>query len=168
MLIDTNMQNLHDTLHVDSSSISTKGVESVRSKVRNLRDFSLTIGHLSFCEAMQDEFGKEYYGKTNVPVEVIDDNVVDDIEYVKDVRNELQSWDWQFGQTPAFTQSLKGSNVSAYIEARHGRIEKVDFDPIMEDLSDSLSNMKYDPDIVATADVPLSRTSIRDWLASQM
>ena len=37
-----------------------KGVASVRSPVTRLREHSFTVDHLSFCEAVLEEFGRTY------------------------------------------------------------------------------------------------------------
>jgi hypothetical protein len=41
----------------------TKGVTSVRSAVTNLRQYSYTIDHMSFCEAVHAEFIRTYVGE---------------------------------------------------------------------------------------------------------
>jgi lipoate-protein ligase A len=56
MLIDTDLSNLKEVLKVNRPNLISKGVASVPSPVTNLREFSYTIDHSSFCEAVIREF----------------------------------------------------------------------------------------------------------------
>ncbi|KAJ3300203.1 hypothetical protein HK104_003431 [Borealophlyctis nickersoniae] len=47
-----------------------KGVDSVRSPVTRLREYSFTVDHLSFCEAVTEEFGKVHGIPELKPVEL--------------------------------------------------------------------------------------------------
>ncbi|RKP24696.1 hypothetical protein SYNPS1DRAFT_5036, partial [Syncephalis pseudoplumigaleata] len=56
MLIDTDLDGLGYFLRTDKTRLDTAGTPSVRSPVTNLRDYSYTVDHLSFCEAVHYEF----------------------------------------------------------------------------------------------------------------
>ncbi|KAJ1980391.1 hypothetical protein H4R34_002474 [Dimargaris verticillata] len=107
------------TLHNDRASIVTKGVESVRSPVTKLNEFSLTVDHQAFCEAVTDEFNRTYNVAAKHPPVYLDDTVIESIPQIVAYRDKLQasmglahsrttfiSWDWLYGQTPEFTNTL--------------------------------------------------------------
>ena len=50
--------------------LDAAGTPSVRSPVTNLRHYSYTVDHLSFCEAVHDEFLKMYGHQHSSPVRV--------------------------------------------------------------------------------------------------
>ncbi|GAA5883256.1 hypothetical protein JCM3774_000647 [Rhodotorula dairenensis] len=111
----------------------TKGVASVPSPVKNLREFATgdrggggreRVNHERFVEVVADEFATTYgLGRD---IQRVDGSEVDRNDYVRDVVDELKSWDWQYGQTPEFThdmtRSLSFGTVSIRIQSRHGMI----------------------------------------------
>jgi lipoate-protein ligase A len=83
----------------------SKGVESVPSPVRNLREWDPELSHDRFFGAVADQFS-HVYGASRKDVVEVDEREMDKNDYVKKVYDELQTWDWQWGQTPEFTHSL--------------------------------------------------------------
>lgn len=61
MLIDVNMHNLSKSLSVDKSKLKSKGVDSVKSRVINLKAISPSITHEKFCEAAINSFQKNLF-----------------------------------------------------------------------------------------------------------
>lgn len=84
----------------------SKGVESVPSPVRNLRDWDSFLDHQSFFDAVADQFVHVYGGRKSV--NLIDENELEKNDFVKNSYRELQSWEWQWGQTPEFTVQVDG------------------------------------------------------------
>ncbi|KPV76787.1 uncharacterized protein RHOBADRAFT_12541, partial [Rhodotorula graminis WP1] len=107
MLIDAQLGNLRGVLGSNKDSMVTKGVASVPSPVRNLSESSGEVDHERFVEAVAEQFARKY-GVSN-EVQRIDEGELDTNEYVRDVVDELKSWDWQYGQTPEFTHEISGS-----------------------------------------------------------
>ena len=71
MLIDSDLIQLSKFLHSPIQGITGKGVTSVRSQVTRLREYSYTIDHASFCEALAHEFQKTYHlTSTLVPIDI--------------------------------------------------------------------------------------------------
>jgi lipoate-protein ligase A len=62
-VIDSSCEYFHD-----QNKMIAKGVASVSSAVRNLRDWSTTIDHEEFVEAVVDEFTRTYGGDGLVKV----------------------------------------------------------------------------------------------------
>ena len=85
----------------------SKGVESVPSPVRNLTEWDSLLDHDTFIEAVSEQFGKVYGGSSDATI--VEDLQSKNNQYVQSVYEELQSWDWQWGQTPEFTQNLENS-----------------------------------------------------------
>ncbi|KAK4700942.1 hypothetical protein P7C70_g5301, partial [Phenoliferia sp. Uapishka_3] len=104
MLIDAKLGDLKGVLGNTKSTMVTKGVASVPSAVRNLREWSSTIEHDNFVEAVVEEFKVTYGGSPYV--QRIDESELERNDYVKGVADELQSWDWQYGQTPEFLHDM--------------------------------------------------------------
>ncbi|KAF9113906.1 Biotin/lipoate A/B protein ligase [Mortierella sp. AM989] len=137
MLIDTDLSSLGQYLKVDRSSLVTKGVASVRSPVARLRDSSFTVDHLSFCEATRAEFLKRYafdQWRQNLEGEpvVVDEALIQSIEGVKNIREDMKTWEWMYGQTPEFTYKLDNKfswgTVNVSITSKQGLITQVDID----------------------------------------
>lgn len=82
--------------------IKARGVESVRSKVRNVG-----VGYLEFLDAVVGEF-QNMYGEAEGGSRTVGGDALDIPEVQKGV-NELVSPDWIFGQTPQFTFSTCAS-----------------------------------------------------------
>ncbi|KAG8956763.1 Biotin/lipoate A/B protein ligase [Tulasnella sp. 424] len=127
MLIDAKLNQLGDLLHNTKENLITKGVESVRSPVQNLRKWAPNLTHEDFVDAVSQEFQKTYNGSQDI--HKIDKDLVDDIPGIRSVYDELQTWDWQYGQTPEFTHRLSGTfnwgDISADVSSKHGRITSV-------------------------------------------
>ncbi|KAL2197073.1 hypothetical protein P885DRAFT_36355 [Corynascus similis CBS 632.67] len=79
--------------------IKARGVESVRSPIRNVG-----VGEEEFVEAVMAEFRKMYGDEAGKSVIVGEEEALANDEVVKGLR-ELTSPDWIFGQTPQFTFS---------------------------------------------------------------
>jgi lipoate-protein ligase A len=97
--------------------MQSKGVESVPSPVSNLVDaFSSRkrqLNHSSFCSAVFEEF-KRTYGDADM-MSISEDN---HIEVLKDQKgelhsgwNEMNSWDWIWGQTPEFSHRIRSEGI---------------------------------------------------------
>ncbi|KAK9766635.1 hypothetical protein K7432_004150 [Basidiobolus ranarum] len=106
MLIDTELSNLSGCLRSNKEYMTTKGVESVPSKVTNLRPYSYTIDHQSFCEAVAKEF-TSHFGAEKLEPTIMDENFIQEHPQIQEYRNNIDTWEWIYGQTPEFTVDLK-------------------------------------------------------------
>jgi lipoate-protein ligase A len=79
--------------------IKARGVESVRSAIRNVG-----VGGEEFADAVVEEFRVMYGGEGVEEVVVGEEEALEKEEVVKGLR-ELTSPEWIFGQTPQFTFS---------------------------------------------------------------
>lgn len=132
ILLDVNMENLQSYLNVNKLKLISKGIDSVRSRVLNLRQ---KYNHLS-AQIVFDQMERsfvDYYDTTEVErLELGNENCRNEDSRmeteVKRIYNELSSWDWKFGVTPEFTNSLEykfdWGLVDLSLEVRKGKIHK--------------------------------------------
>ena len=105
MLIDAKLQDLKGVLSNERAGMVSKGVESVSSPVKNLREWDALLTHDAFFDAVAHQFTSVYGGERQVQ-EVTEDEM-DTNEYVKKTYDELQTWEWQWGQTPEFEHHMR-------------------------------------------------------------
>ncbi|TFY67634.1 hypothetical protein EVJ58_g1479 [Rhodofomes roseus] len=109
----------------------TKGVESVRSPVRNLQHFDSAVTHERFVDATVAAFRKEY-GIDEQSRTVEEDEDAQSIEYIRDGMAELPSWNWAYGQTPEFSHTINNTfawgQLTAHIKSKHGVILSCSFE----------------------------------------
>ncbi|KAJ1972111.1 hypothetical protein H4R35_004856 [Dimargaris xerosporica] len=196
--IPARVNDRHDIMIGDrKASIVTKGVESVRSPVTKLNKYSLTVDHQAFCQAVADEFSRTYNLATKSPPVYLDDTVIESIPQIVAYRDKLQaiesqrhslSWEWLYGQTPEFTNTLHfdagWGAMGIVIKARHGIIQQATFSVeqkggdqlgIWAQLSTALQGIRYNPKDLRVAltrlihSLPLSeargRSQLLDTLA---
>ncbi|KAI9271904.1 hypothetical protein BDA99DRAFT_433492 [Phascolomyces articulosus] len=132
MLLDADTTTLKGCLSKKNkiSNINSKGVESVPSPVTNLRNYSYTIDHQQFCESVMDEFTRYYNeGQEVKPVVFNESHVLP--KRAREMAEELQTWDWIYGQTPEFTNEIEKEfswgHVNGIVQSKHGIITDADF-----------------------------------------
>lgn len=114
MLLSSNLADLGSALRPSRSTMDSKGVASVPSPVVNLsqafpsRRASLT--HDAFCQAVLAEFQRTY-GRAEVCDGISEENyadvLMDEKQDVLKGWQEMDSWDWIWGQTPEFTHRIR-------------------------------------------------------------
>ncbi|THH30343.1 hypothetical protein EUX98_g3852 [Antrodiella citrinella] len=128
MLISSDLGSLGRLLKVENKdAIQTKGVESVRSPVTNLRAYSDTVTHEAFVSAVVRSFRLDYDIDVDEEVQYVEeDTSTINIEYVRHGMDELKTWDWAYGQTPEFThafdKTFSWGKVSVNVRSKHGII----------------------------------------------
>ncbi|KZT36692.1 Lipoyltransferase and lipoate-protein ligase [Sistotremastrum suecicum HHB10207 ss-3] len=125
MLIDSDLNSLRGVLRNTKDTMTTKGVASVRSPVRNLIEWKRSFSHDEFCNAVIEAFREHYQCRDRVEY-VEERSSIAHTSYVQNGMTELRTWDWLYGQTPQFTHVLQHSfdfgPVEATIHSRHGLI----------------------------------------------
>ena len=101
LLVDADMENLSRYLQVSKDKLELKGVNSVKSRVTNLREYhgGLTIDILK--EMLLEAF-EESYGCKAVFCSQEDLNQ----EALAEGRTKFSSWDWLYGRTMDFQYEL--------------------------------------------------------------
>ncbi|KAH9939952.1 hypothetical protein B0H21DRAFT_697910 [Amylocystis lapponica] len=186
MLISSRLDMLGDLLHSNSKdTIDTKGVASVRSPVRNLQQSAPSVDHAAFVDAVVAAFRREYSVDEEICA-VEHDEDMDGIEYVRHGIAELPSWQWAYGQTPEFTQTIKRSfawgDITAQIHSKHGMILSCTLatsDTVnsalkqgLGEFADGLTGQKYgfveEDTLLAKVGYQTAITDLWQWLRTEM
>ena len=106
MLLDLELGALQKYLNPNKKKLESKGVESVVSRVMNLCEANPALDHASFCSALQEEFIKKW---SPLPVNstVLTETEMRKIPELMEIFEASSDWDWRFGQTPDFKNSLE-------------------------------------------------------------
>nr|ODN99699.1 lipoate-protein ligase A [Cryptococcus depauperatus CBS 7855] len=115
--------------------MKTKGVASHRSPVTTLNHHlplsSKPIHHEDFVHAILNEFS-QVYSSPNTPMKthtVIKENIKEN-EVWKGYQ-ELMEWEWQYGQTPEFSNNIEGNfswgDLSVSLTSRHAVLTSLTF-----------------------------------------
>jgi lipoate-protein ligase A len=98
LLLDVDMSNLSRYLNVSHAKLQSKGVNSVRSRVTNLKELAPAITIASLQDALIEAFG-EIYGGTPQPFPSERLNREDIEKYGE----KYASWEWRLGRMLPFT-----------------------------------------------------------------
>lgn len=101
LLINTDLSRLANYLNPDPKKLQAKGITSVRSRVANLNELVPDISHEKVCEGIINSFFS-YYGETVEP-EYISPEKLPDLPNFAETFAKQSSWEWNFGQAPAFS-----------------------------------------------------------------
>lgn len=93
ILVDVDIHNLSHYLNVSKDKLKSKGVESVKSRVTNLRDYNHQITIESMKLALINAFN-EVYGLIASEMEL---KLVNEDELVK-LEEKFCSWEWVYGK----------------------------------------------------------------------
>lgn len=102
VLINGNIERMTRYLQPPEAKLKAKGIDSVRSRVANLREFSSTITVDVVKNAIMAAFLEEYGGRG----ERIDLSAMLDDGAFKALQKKYSSRDWIYGQSPSFDLSL--------------------------------------------------------------
>ncbi|WMJ79653.1 lipoate--protein ligase [Clostridium sp. MB40-C1] len=96
ILINSNMNKLTKYLKVSKEKISSKGIDSISSRVINLQDINHNISVDSMKKNLINSF-IEIYGGTPL-IEYINEKILP----LEDLYKKYSSWEWIYGETPRF------------------------------------------------------------------
>ncbi|KAL2128502.1 hypothetical protein VTI74DRAFT_9102 [Chaetomium olivicolor] len=153
--------------------IKARGVESVRSPIRNVG-----VGEEEFVDAVMGEFRRMYGEGAGGEVVIGDREALREEEVVKGLR-ELTSPDWIFGQTPQFTFSTHPTeedprerpevvhslpyDFQAHLTVRHGEIQSANISGL--EYHDFVDEASQD-EVLSKALAKQRLHYIRDWRRS--
>ena len=98
LLVDVDMEKLGRYLNPSKAKLQAKGVDSVRSRVVNLRELNPEITFSSVRKAMASAFETVYGRKATR----LDDSMLD-MAAIEALRQRNASWEWNYGQKLPFT-----------------------------------------------------------------
>ncbi|MCM0647511.1 lipoate--protein ligase [Clostridium swellfunianum] len=125
LLVDVDLSKLTTYLTVSPLKLQSKGIDSVASRVVNLKEISKNITIDSLKEALIDSFNEFY--ETKAEVVALNEKTVDLKAYLE----KYSSWQWNFSESPDFSISIEEKfpwgMLELYIEFSDGKIEKCRF-----------------------------------------
>lgn len=126
VLVDVDMKRLSKYLNVSIKKLEAKGVESVKSRVINLREINPELTIEMVKNALSDAFCTEYGN-------VVEKVLVDENHAPKDAIerfNHYSSWEWRFGKTPefhaTFEEKFSWGEVVLAIRAKGGVASEIE------------------------------------------
>ncbi|WP_340620317.1 lipoate--protein ligase A [Xenorhabdus siamensis] len=156
LLINTDLNRLVDYLNPDPKKLQAKGITSVRSRVTNLSELLPDITHEKVCEGITEAFF-EYFSEVVQP-ELISPHALPDLPGFIDIFSKQSSWEWNFGQAPAFSHTLDTrfcwGGIELHVDIESGIINRCQIftdslEPApFELLAEELIGVLYQPDAV--------------------
>lgn len=158
LLINTDLNRLANYLNPDPKKLQAKGITSVRSRVANLCELVSDISHEKVCEGIINSFFS-HYGET-VVAEYISPDKLPDLPNFAETFAKQSSWEWNFGQAPAFSHysdtRLSWGGIEFHFDIEKGVITRCQFytdslDPSpLEWMSNQLTGRVYQANTIRT------------------
>ena len=104
LLLKADLSRLANYLNPDQKKLQAKGITSVRGRVANLLELLPEVTHEQICDAVTEAFFR-HYGE-RVEAEVISPDKAPDLPNFAETFARQSSWEWNFGQAPAFSHLL--------------------------------------------------------------
>ncbi|MEM7870855.1 lipoate--protein ligase A [Morganella morganii] len=185
VLINADLSRLADYLNPDPKKLQAKGITSVRSRVTNLAEIIPGIDHEQVCDVIKAAFF-DYYGE-KAETELISPDSLPDLPGFAETFARQSSWDWNFGNAPAFSHQLDTrftwGGIELHFDVERGMISRAQIftdslDPApLEQLAQLLTGQRYSADAVTAVftelmtgypDMHDELTQLRDWLAAEL
>ena len=117
MLLDLELGALGKYLNPNKKKLESKGVDSVVSRVMNLTEANPNINHNSFCEELQKAFEQKW---APIPVNstLLTENDMQKIPKLMELYEESSKWEWRFGTTPDFSNSMEHKFAWALVDVQ--------------------------------------------------
>lgn len=182
LLLNADLSRLANYLNPDEKKLKAKGITSVRGRVANLNDLLPGITHQQVCDAVSEAFFA-HYGERVAP-EVISPDAAPDLPGFAGTFARQSSWEWNFGQAPAFTHTLDErfgwGGVELHFDVEKGHITRTQvftdsLNPApLEALASRLQGCVYQANALKQqcetliVDFPQQETELRDvaqWMA---
>jgi lipoate---protein ligase len=127
LLLDTDLTRLSGALNVKPGKIISKGIQSVRSRVANISEFLKTPMDI---ESFRQYLLKSIFsGSSDIPQYRLSELDWQRIHTLS--RERYQTWEWNYGQSPAFNiqkvQRFPFGEIDARMDVEDGLIRSVHF-----------------------------------------
>ncbi len=171
LLMDVDMGHLSHYLQVDTAKLQSKGVDSVRARVMNLKEQCPDLNLSWMQQALIQAFG-QIYGFTPQP---LPEEAVDRI-HVARLQEKYASWEWRLGQRIQFkyqqAQRYSWGNADIHLEVDRGRVTQAAvFSDAMEaqliaELAPLLQGCRFEGPALAAAleDLKVSSIIENEWI----
>lgn len=125
LLVDVDLGKLSRYLSVSPLKLHSKGIDSVTSRVINLREISSEINIENLKSALIDSFNEFY--KTKGEIVTLNEKTIDVAAYFE----KYNSWEWNYSESPDFTISMEErfawGTIEIYIGFSDGKIKNCKF-----------------------------------------
>lgn len=182
LLLNADLSRLANYLNPDKKKLAAKGITSVRSRVANLTELLSGITHERVCAAVTEAFFA-HYGE-RVEAEVISPDNTPDLPNFAETFTRQSSWEWNFGQAPAFSHLLDErftwGGIELHFDVEKGHITRAQIftdslNPApLETLAERLQGCQYRAEVLQQAcsalrlDFPEQEKELRElsaWIA---
>jgi len=157
LLVDVDIEKLGRLLTVSEKKLRSKGVDSVRSRVRNLIEFNRDLSINDLRENMLRTFLSD---ADEIRIHLVSDKLTEDEEIelgdVQKLMERYESWEWTFGSTPEFnieiSERFNWGGIDLYLLVKDGIITNIEINTDALDVNlprkiiDMVCNTKYDHD----------------------
>lgn len=124
LLVDADMDKLGRYLTPSKAKLEAKGVASVRSRVINLKQLCPQLSCQILGQYMEAAFG-QVYGSSVQEISLPEDARA----MIESTAQELQSWDWLYGQKLPFSVSFEDrflwGGILLELNVQQGRVESL-------------------------------------------
>lgn len=126
LLLNADLSRLANYLNPDEKKLQAKGITSVRGRVTNLSDILPGLTHEQICDAVRESFFDYYVER--VEAEHISPDALPDLPGFAETFARQSSWEWNFGQAPAFShlldQRFTWGGVELHFDVEKGHITR--------------------------------------------
>ncbi len=157
LLLDADLEKLSSILTVSQEKLHSKGIDSVKSRVKNLKELNGDISIESLKADLVNTFSPVGRAPLTFKVsEGITDDEHIDLKTVHKLMNRYKSWEWNFGSSPEFNLQINErfpwGAVDLYLLVKNGIITEAEIatDALDVDLpkkiKDNILDTRYDYD----------------------
>lgn len=176
LLINSDFSKLAGYLQVSKEKIQSKGIESVQSRVINLKEINSSITLEEVISNLKKTFITLYGGNGTV----IDLNQFE--EEIKSLYNKYSSWQWRYGESPRFDISFEKrfswGEIEICLKCKDGYIsdskvysDAMDYEVITK-ISEKINGIKFQMECIINSIRELNQAEIKspiikdvtDWL----
>ncbi|GAB6087495.1 lipoate--protein ligase [Alkaliphilus crotonatoxidans] len=126
LMFDVNLEDLAGSLRVSVDKIQSKGIESVRSRVANIKDYlQEEMNVIEFYHRIERALSNNYQSEEMKLTR-------DDMEKIQALAmNQYATWDWNYGESPACNvmneRRFPGGKIQVLLDVMEGKIKNCRF-----------------------------------------
>jgi lipoate-protein ligase A len=157
LLINTDLAKLSNYLNPHPKKLESKGIQSVRARVVNLKELTTSITHENLTQKIIEEFFIEY--NSSCEIEYLKSSDLLKIEKLNEYYERLKDWNWRFGEAPQFSHTMSEYFNWGLVEV-HLNVTKAQIDQI-KIFSDSLHPELIELLMASLDKVSYNRTAVK-------
>lgn len=124
VLFDANIKDIVSSLNVSDDKITSKSIQSVRSRVENISHFMKEkIDIKEFMDMIKDEFSKE----SDYNLLYLTDEQEEGVKKLID--EKYSQWEWNFGKSPKYEikkeRRYPGGKIELWLNIKSGKLKNI-------------------------------------------